>query len=308
VFRPVTTAAMKAMQVSGNAWQKYVDVVTHPGKAMDYAGLGAGIATELAKLAMMPADSTTRFKGKPGRTKAVAWSTPIPLDVVKAAGKALDCSVNDVLMACAAAALRGYLVERGDDPEGVEVRALIPVNLRPPGSAEELGNRFGLVALLLPVGVANPIARLYEVNRLMQELKGSFQAAITLGILGVVGLCPKAVQKQVLDMLGNKASAVMTNVPGPQKPLFMSGCRVAQQMFWVPQSGDIGMGLSILTYDGRVQIGLVTDRGLVPDPDAIAARFALEFERLLLAVLMEPWGGRRDPEALEAELAPLLRA
>ena len=308
VFRPVTTAAMKAMQVSGNAWQKYVDVVTHPGKAMDYAGLGAGIATELAKLAMMPADSTTRFKGKPGRTKAVAWSTPIPLDVVKAAGKALDCSVNDVLMACAAAALRGYLVERGDDPDGVEVRALIPVNLRPPGSAEELGNRFGLVALLLPVGVANPIARLYEVNRLMQELKGSFQAAITLGILGVVGLCPKPVQKQILDMLGNKASAVMTNVPGPQKPLFLAGCRVAQQMFWVPQSGDIGMGLSILTYDGRVQIGLVTDRGLVPDPDAIAMRFALEFERLLLAVLMEPWGGRRDPEALEAELAPLLRA
>ncbi len=308
VFRPVSAAAMKAMQVSGNAWQKYVDLVANPGKAMDFAGLGAGIASELAKLALMPADSPTRFKGKPGRTKRVAWSDPIPLDEVKAAGKALGCSVNDMLMACAAAALRGYLADRGDETDGVEVRALIPVNLRPPGSEQTLGNRFGLVALVLPVGMSNPLARLYEVNRLMQELKGSFQAAITLGILGVVGLCPKPVQKQVLDMLGNKASAVMTNVPGPQKPLYFAGQRIAQQMFWVPQSGDIGMGLSILTYDGKVQIGLITDAGLVPDPEAIAARFALEFERLLLAVLMEPWGERRDPAQLEAELAPLWRA
>lgn len=307
IFKPVTAAAMTAMQASSSAWGKYVDLVSNPGKAVDYAGLGAGIASELAKLALMPDDSSTRFKGKPGSKKAVAWSEPIRLDEVKAAGKALGCSVNDVLMACAAAALRGYLGEQGDETDGVEVRALIPVNLRPPGQVQRLGNRFGLVALVLPVGVANPLARLYEVNRLMQELKGSFQAAITLGILGVVGLCPKPVQKQVLDTLGNKATAVMTNVPGPQKPLYFAGKRIAQQMFWVPQSGDIGMGLSILTYDGNVQIGLITDRKLVPDPERIAGRFNAEFERLLLAVLMEPWGERRDPEALEAELAALWR-
>lgn len=305
LFRPVSAAAMKAMQASGNAWHKYVDVVSNPGKAMDYAALGAGIASEIANLALMPTDSPTRFKGKPGRQKAVAWSEPIALDVVKAAGKALGCSVNDVLLGCAAAALRGYLADQGDATDGIEIRALIPVNLRAPGQELRLGNRFGLVALVLPVGIANPLARLYEVNRLMQELKGSFQAAITLGILGVVGLCPRPVQKQVLDMLGNKATAVMTNVPGPQKPLYLAGQRIAQQMFWVPQSGDIGMGLSILTYDGKVQIGLVTDRGLVPDPERIAARFAVEFERLLLAVLMEPWGVRRDPAALEGELAGL---
>jgi diacylglycerol O-acyltransferase / wax synthase len=307
LFKPVTAAAAKAMQVSGNAWGKYVDLVSNPGKAVDYAGLGAGIASELAKLALMPNDSATRFKGKPGNEKSVAWSVPMPLDEVKAVGKALGCSVNDVLMACAAASLRGYLAVQGDETEGVEVRALIPVNLRPPGEHQRLGNRFGLVALVLPVGMANPLARLHEVHRLMQELKGSFQAAITLGILGVVGLCPKPVQKQVLDMLGNKASAVMTNVPGPQSARFLAGHRIAQQMFWVPQSGDIGMGLSILTYDGKVQIGLITDRKLVPDPESIANRFALEFERLMLAVLMEPWGEPRDPSALEAELIAYLR-
>ena len=302
LFRPVTGAAMKAMQVSSNAWGKYVDLVSNPGKAVDYAGLGAAIASEVAKLAMMPNDSATRFKGKPGNEKSVAWSVPMPLAEVKAVGRALGCSVNDVLMACAAAALRGHLARQGDETEGVEVRALIPVNLRPPGGDQPLGNHFGLVALILPVGMANPLARLHEVHRLMQELKGSFQAAITLGILGVAGLCPKPVQKQVLDMLGNKASAVMTNVPGPQTPRYLAGHRIAQQMFWVPQSGDIGMGLSILTYDGSVQIGLITDRKLVPDPEVIARQFALEFERLLLAVLMEPWGEPRDPAALEAEL------
>jgi WS/DGAT/MGAT family acyltransferase len=307
LFQPISAAAMKAMQVSSNAWGKYVDLVSNPGKAMDYAGLGAGIASEIAKLALMPNDSATRFKGKPGLQKAVAWSQPIPLDEVKAVGKALGCSVNDVLMACAAAALRGYLAEHGDETDGVEVRALIPVNLRPPGIDQKLGNRFGLVALVLPVGLANPLARLYEVHRLMQELKGSFQAAITLGILGVAGLCPKPLQKQILDTLGNKATAVMTNVPGPQQPRYFAGHRIVQQMFWVPQSGDIGMGLSILTYDGNVQIGLVTDRRMVPDPERIASGFATEFERLLLAVLMEPWGERRDPAALEAELVAFVR-
>ncbi len=134
----------------------------------------------------------------------------------------------------------------------------------------------------------------------MEALKGSLQAMLTLSILGAVGMAPKFVQQQILDLLANKASAVMTNVPGPQKPLWFAGSRLKQQMFWVPQSGNIGMGVSILSYDNKVQFGLITDRDRVPDPERIVARFATEFEKLLLLVLMEPWERLEDPAAVEA--------
>jgi WS/DGAT/MGAT family acyltransferase len=217
-------------------------------------------------------------------------------------GQALGCSVNDVLLSCVAGALRGYLLEHGDDPHAVEIRALVPVNLRAPHD-QGLGNWFGLVPLLLPLGIANPLARLYEVSRRMDALKGSYLAPISLGLLAGVGLMPKPLQQQVLDILANKASAVMTNLPGPQQPLYFAGRRLEQLMFWVPQSGDIGMGVSILSYAGGVQFGLITDAGLVPDPERIAQRFAVELERLVTVVMMEPWGARRDPLLVERELA-----
>lgn len=91
-------------------------------------------------------------------------------------------------------------------------------------------------------------------------------------------------------MLLSRATAVMTNVPGPQHALYLAGARLEEIMFWVPQSGDIGMGVSILSFGGNVQFGLVTDAAMVPDPEAIIARFNPEFEQLLYHVLMEPWG------------------
>jgi WS/DGAT/MGAT family acyltransferase len=251
----------------------------------------------------MPDDSKTRFKGKPGAVKRVAWSEPLPLPEIKAVGKVLGCSVNDILLSSVAGALRSHLLDCGDPVEGVEIRALVPVNLRPAGQEHRLGNRFGLVALVLPVGIENPLARLYEVRRRMEELKGSYQAALTLGLLGLVGMCPRVVQQQILDLLAAKATAVMTNVPGPQQPRYLAGARLRQMMFWVPQSGDIGMGVSILSYDGKVQFGLVADRRLVPQPQQIVERFRPEFEKLLYTVLMEPWDRRRDPHEVETDLA-----
>ena len=247
----------------------------------------------------MPDDSPTRFKGKPGLSKRVAWSEPMELDVVKAVGRVTGGSVNDVLLACVAGALRRYLMVNGDDAAGIEIRAMIPVNLRVPGSTSTLGNRFGLVVLNLPLGIANPLARLAAVRARMEALKDSYQAPVTLGVLGLVGMAPKAVQTQVLDLLAKKATAVMTNVPGPQAPLYMAGGKLAQMMFWVPQSGDIGMGVSILSYNGGVQFGLVTDSALVPDPQAIVDGFEPEFERLMLTVLQCPRDVAINPDIAE---------
>jgi len=303
LFEPVAGAASGALKLSGNVLEQYVALLRNPQRVIDYARIAGSVAAEVAQLATMPDDSRTRFKGAAGLDKSVAWTDPLPLDEVKSVGRVLECSVNDVLLSTVAGALRRYLVEKGDSAAGVELRAMVPVNLRPPGDDGRLGNRFGLVTLLLPVGIANPLARLYEVHNRMETLKQSYQPVIAFALLGLAGFLPRAVQQEMLDLLANKATAVMTNVPGPQQPLYLAGAKLGQIMFWVPQSGDIGMGVSILSYNGSVQFGLITDAGRVPDPERVIANFRPEFERLLLTVLMEPWDGQREPKLVERELA-----
>jgi WS/DGAT/MGAT family acyltransferase len=304
---PLGDVLQNAVRLSGDLAGKGLALLRHPDQLVHYAGVAAHIAAEVADLATMPDDSRTRFKGKAVVEKRVAWAPDLPLDEVKAVGRALGCSVNDVLLSCAAGALRGYLREKGDPTAGVEIRAMVPVNLRPPGKPQTLGNQFGLVTLLLPVGTVNPLERVQTVHKRMEELKTSYQPLVAYGILALAGISPQAVQKQGLDLLANKATAVMTNVPGPGEHLYLAGARIGNLMFWVPQSGDIGMGVSILSYGGGVQFGLITDAGRVPDPELIVERFPVEFERLVLALLMEPWDEPRDPAFVERELAAALR-
>src|SRR6185369_3085717 len=117
----------------------------------------------------------------------------------------------------------------------------------------KLGNRFGLVFLDLPLAVANPVARLYAVRENMRALKGSYQPVVALGLLAAMGAGPRALQEALLAVLARNASAVMTNVPGPQSALYLAGAKIDAIMFWVPQSGDIGLGVSIISFNGAVQ-------------------------------------------------------
>ena len=305
-FEPVDRVVNTTLKLGRGLVGEGADIVRHPTRALDYARNGARLATEIARLALMSDDSKTRFKRDLGVSKRVAWAEPLPLPEVKTVSKALGGSINDVLLAAVAGALRDYLVERGDPvPDHLQVRAVIPVNLRPLEKAARLGNFFGLVFLALPVGVANPLERVYEVRRRMDELKESYQPILALGLLGAAGMGPNLVQQSLLEILSKKASAVMTNVPGPREPIFLGGARLSEMMFWVPQSGQIGMGVSILSYNNRVHFGLVADRNLVDDPAAIIGRFAGEFEKLLFITLMSPWGETVDARRVEQSLKAL---
>jgi len=297
LMQPLAGVLDTAKRIGSTLVEKGVELWTDPSKAVALASQGSALTSEIATLTLMQEDSPTRFKGKPESAKRVAWADPIPLDEVKTIGKALGASVNDVLLSCVAGALARYLRDKGDDTDGVVIRALVPVNLRPIEKAYKLGNQFGLVFLDLPIGVVNPIERLYAVRDTMDALKGSYQPVLALGILAAMGAGPKALQEVLLGILARNATAVMTNVPGPQQALWFAGARIDSLMFWVPQSGDIGMGVSILSYDGKVQFGLITDRKLCPDPEAVIERFGGEFEALVLTALMSPWSddGDLDP-------------
>jgi hypothetical protein len=91
---------------------------------------------------------------------------------------------------------------------------------------------------------------------------------------------PEIVEQQLLQFFTTKATAVLTNVPGPRVPVYFAGSELAQLLFWVPQAGQVGVGISIFSYRGEVQIGLITDEHLVPDPAAVVKRFGSEFRSL----------------------------
>ena len=290
LLRPLTDLAVKAIDLSGEGVSRSMDLVAHPqAGTRELARTGYRVATDLAALALMEDDSPTRLKGKPVGRKIVAWGEPIPLDVVKSIGKALNASINDVLLSCVAGAIGDYLREIGDDPSGKGIRAMVPVNLRPLDEAYKLGNRFGLAPLVLPIGIDNPIERVYAVRARMSELKGSYQPVLAFGVLAVAGLLNKAGQDALLNLFAKKATAVMTNVPGPTQLLEFCGSTLRQSIFWVPQSGNVAVGVSIFSYGGGVQFALITDCKLCPAPQQIIDRFAPELEKLLWVTLMLPW-------------------
>jgi diacylglycerol O-acyltransferase / wax synthase len=292
VVRPLTDLTVAAIGMYGDGIVKGLEYLEHPqplADSMDLARTGGSILRDAAALALLPDDSPTLLKGKLNGKKVVAWCEPLPLDQVKAVGKALNCSVNDVLLSCVAGSIGRYLSDRGDDPTGKEIRAMVPVNLRPLEQAWQLGNRFGLAPLVLPIGIDNPVERVYAVRARMQELKGSYQPLLAYGILAVSGLLTKSLQDALSDLFLNKTTAVMTNVPGPAKALEFCGSTLRQSIFWVPSSGDVGVGVSIVSYAGGVQFGLIADSQRCPDPQKIIDRFAPEFESLLLLTLMLPW-------------------
>ena len=298
LLKPFTDITVKALGAVGEGAARSLGMLGDPKKGMQQGASGSfdmakvlfQLLSDSAALALMPDDSKTRLKGKPGGAKKVAWCQPIPLDEVKAVGKALNCSINDVLLSCVAGALGEYLKSFGDDVAGQEIRAMVPVNLRPMDQAHKLGNRFGLVPLVLPIGVENPIERVYEVRRRMAALKGSYQPLLAFSLLAVAGLLIKPAQDVMLNLFAKKTTAVMTNVPGPREKLKFCGSTLEQSMFWVPQSGDVGLGVSILSYGGGVQFGVITDSTLCPEPQRIIDEFVPEFAKLSIVTLMLPWG------------------
>ena len=242
-------------------------------------------ATVLSRLTIMKSDPNTPFKGRLGTRKKVAWSDPVPLDRIKAVGQAIkSATINDVLIATVTGAMRSYLKTRNVPVNELDLRVMVPFNIRKPGTEFELGNKFSLVFLPLPVYLEDAVLRLKEVKRRMDRLKTSPEPYINFGLLNAIGYLPPDFAKKTARLFGNKASGVLTNVPGPRQPLYFAGSRIHNFMFWVPRSGNIGLGISILSYDGKVTVGIASDEDLMPDPEVLLECFKSELDYLLKLV------------------------
>jgi WS/DGAT/MGAT family acyltransferase len=296
----VETAVRSGLQV-GHLVQEGVEVVRHPSRLLDFTRSAARSATVFFDMLMRPSDSITPLRGPLGVSKRAAWSRPISLADVKGVGTGAGATVNDVLLAAVAGGLRRYLERRGVRTRGLEIHAMVPVNLRPPELADELGNRFGLIYLALPVGVAKRGERVELVKQRMTAIKRSPEPIVGFQLLEALGLAPRKVAEVFVNLFGSKSTAVMTNVIGPDRPVYFCGRRVGTVMFWVPQSGRMGVGVSILSYDGRVVVGVSTDRGLVPDPESLIAVIESEFAAL------RAWAERRPRASPPAVREPGVR-
>jgi diacylglycerol O-acyltransferase len=259
----------------------------HPAEATAAARGALGLAGELARIGTMADDPPTCLKRPLSGIRRVAWADPLSLEEVRTIAHVLGCTINDVLVSTLAGALRSYLEAQGDEVSGVSVRATVPVDLRSAdGSDPVLGNRFGLVFVDLPVGIRHPLERLYAVHASMQSLKGSAQAYATLSLLSFVGNLPAPAEEPATALFSAKASLAASNLPGPREPLSLAGLPVSRVLFWVPQAGSIGIGVSMLSYNGQVQFGVIADQQLIPEPAQLVERVATEFERLVLLVLL----------------------
>ncbi|GAA5022540.1 wax ester/triacylglycerol synthase family O-acyltransferase [Terrabacter aeriphilus] len=218
--------------------------------------------------------------GVPGHRKRVLWTAPLPLTGLKQVGRLVGATLNDVLLSAVAGALHTYQRESGRSP--VDLATMVPVDVRPLDEPlpRELGNRFALLFLRFPSGDATPLGRLAVCKARMDWLKASPEAALTFGLLSVIGRVPAGLQRRFVDFFADKAIGVTTNVAGPREPRRLAGVPVTGVLGWVPGSGRHTVGFCIVTYDGAVRIGIMADDAEVPEPERLLT--ALEDEVALL--------------------------
>jgi len=282
------------LMAAGQARLLLHSIREEPDYPLKLATTASGIALDLAKLGLAPFEPKTNLKGSLSGRKQVAWAEPLDLAEVKACAKSLGGTINDCLLSVATGALNRHFQAAGEVIPECGIRVAVPFNLRPLDQPiDTLGNKFGLVLVTLPVEVADPVMCFRQVREHMNRLKRSYQAQITYSLLDLFGRGPDILEKRALDLLSNKASAVLTNVPGPKNPVYLAGSKVVQTMFWVPQTGNIGIGMSILSYAGTVQFGITVDKAIHADPHAVMGYFRESFEALRHAAL----AGR--PEAVK---------
>lgn len=270
----------EAMELLRKFYDEAQEAMKHP--ELVGAAFKNSIATmkEVAGIFLGKTVAKSIYKGKLGYAKTVAWSEPFPLADVKKIGKANGCTVNDVLLTAATGALRKHLLKHKEKPtQGL--RIVVPINMRKQGSVTKLHNEFGWLSVELPVHMPKQKDRLKFIREKTVMLKPSIEPFFLNEVVHVLAdYSPLKVKQWFLDFLGTKIAGVVTNVPGPKQPVYLAGQKVEDLMFWVPHTTALGIGLSLMSYNGKVYMGLVTDSQLVPDPDVVTKAFGQEIKAM----------------------------
>jgi diacylglycerol O-acyltransferase len=276
----MSRAAGRATETATTLGAQALAAVATPRAALEFARRGRAEAAMLLKLGFGLRPPRNRLQGPLVSDKRFTWTEPVPLANVKVAGRRSGSTVNDVMLTAITGALRRYFAEHGEIVD--ETVVIVPVNLRSAGAPVPtgLGNDFGLLFVPLPTGEADAQRRQSAVKQQMDQIKASREGAFLYSMLELMGQVPTGAQNAWIDLFADKATAIVTNVAGPQHAVTLAGRRIVEVMAWVPVTGPVGLGLSVFSYNGLLAIGLVSDAQLLPDADRLLALLDDELGRL----------------------------
>lgn len=255
----------RALDLGGVLWRWPTS-----GGREDVATTARAIGASQAVLTRPRAEKSTVLQGTLGTAKSARWTAPVSLDRVRGVGRRHGATVNDVLGAVVAGAVREYLAT-ADGTEVPKLRAVMPSNLRPLDKpvSQWLGNEFGLVLPTLPTDEPDATRRIERMHTTMDRVKRTSQALITFAAIAAAGLGRPEWTRALVAQYAATATLILTNVPGPRRDLQIAGHPVADLVFWVPCSGNLALGISVLSYAGRIRLGVAADTAVLGGEDGV---------------------------------------
>jgi WS/DGAT/MGAT family acyltransferase len=257
---------------------------TAPG---DVARQNVVRALGLASVGRRAVRPTSVLNGPLGPHRRWGWARADLADV-KRVKDAHGCTVNDVVLAAVAGGFRAYLLDRGEEIEGAVVRSLVPVSIRTDDHRGRLGNQVTAMFADLPVGVADPMERLDAVTQQMVGLKRSGQAVGVQSMVSAADFVPATLMTlgaRAYVLTGQRVvNTVTTNIPGPQYPLYLLGRRMVEMLPYIPVAQDVRISVGIVSYDGRLGIGVTGDYDAVPDLDVLCEAIGDSLDQLVRTV------------------------
>ncbi|GMH75771.1 hypothetical protein TrST_g3078 [Triparma strigata] len=260
----------------------------------------------LLAIILMPSDPPNMLKCKKGQkvsiNKRVSMSEPIDLDRIKQVGRAINGTVNDVVVATTALAVRNFMLDTYDGDESKlpsYIRCILPISLRQPVAKNiELDNRISAVFLTLPLREQNPKKMLTSIKRQMDRLKSFPDAFIVYALIAIlVNWIPSRLFIKVQTWFYSKNTILLSNVPGRKQDGHFAGSKVTDMCFWVPLIGNGAVGLSIYSYIDHVVFSCLSDPEVLDNPSQICYEYVKAFDQLELMVL-----GRNSPNLTPAEV------
>lgn len=269
------------------------DQVVHPvrtiGEAVGWLRRAPEDALELAKRTLAGFSSLASAGPTPpgpfnvavGPNRRFAMAE-IGVDEAKAVKNALGGTVNDVILATVAGALHRFLKGRGEKTTGVSLRALVPVSIRDESQRMALGNRVSMFFVDLPVGRMDAGRRLRRVIAATRELKSKHQAVAASALIGLGTWAPPTLHGLAARLVARQrvANLVVSNVPGPQVPLYLAGARQVTTYPVMPLGPTMALSVAVTSLSGVMGFGLTADWDAVPDVEDLAAGILESFEGL----------------------------
>ncbi len=273
--------------------QDTLSVALYPKRFIEFGSDVLGVAEDTAEASknaveflLAPRPGKTILHGEVSGEKQVDWIEPVDLQPIKDIGRATGTTVNDVLLAVLTNALRKYLVEK-DALTVDDLFTAVPISLRRPDAdlPRTLGNRFGLIPVLLPVSIEDPVEQLQEISRRLDDLKESQMPIVSFGLISVSSLMTADVERALHKYTQEHSIGVTTNVPGPRHPIYVAGGKVLGSWGMGGLSGNMNLSFGIYSLNGELNFSVHSDTGITDDPERILDFFLESIEGLRAEVL-----------------------